>query len=174
METQHAPAEGPAGVPERYRSSIPLVVVAGALVVAVAAVSVLIFVLFKKTTGPGQVVRAYYSAVAARDCGAAYGDLAPAVRARVSRGRFCDALAGSGPSPTGVVIETVTGCGEPPARFALVRVRELGSGAASSDVEWELVRIGGSWRISAFPAGRGPLQDLPPEAGAPPACRAPS
>jgi hypothetical protein len=155
---------------ERPRPSIPLLVVAGALVVAVAAVSILIFVLFKKTTGPAQVVREYYSAVAARDCDSAYDVIAPDLSRLIPRSRFCGAVDARRSVPTGVQIDIVTGCGEPPARFALVSVRELGPDAAPEDVQWQMVRIGGSWKIAAFPPNRRPVAGLPSHAEAPAEC----
>ncbi|HEX9376725.1 MAG TPA: hypothetical protein VGB19_10875 [Actinomycetota bacterium] len=149
------------GRDDRPRASIPITAMAISLAVAVAAVSVLIFVLFKKTTGPGQVVRDYYEAVSDRDCDGAYHLLSRPVRSELTHDRFCRAVRGLKDLPTGVQIETVTGCGEPPARFARVEVRELGSGAALANVRWQMVREGGSWRVAGFPANRLPVPDAP-------------
>ncbi len=161
------------GRDDRPRASIPITIIAISLAVGVAAVSVLIFVLSKKTTGPGQVVRAYYEAVSDRDCDGAYRLLSRPVRSEVSRDRFCRAVRGAGDVPTGVIIETVTGCGEPPARFARVEVQELGSGAALSNVKWQMIREGGSWRVAGFPPDRLPFPGAPPGIPeAPEACAA--
>ena len=121
------------------------------ILVAVAAVSALIFVLFKSTTGPGQELRGYYEEVAAGDCEAAYAELSEKLRSRTEEKNFCVGIHGV-PVPTGITIKSVTGFGEPPARFALVTVVEEGHGAADHPITWKMIREGSTWRIALFPA----------------------
>jgi hypothetical protein len=130
---------------------VPLAVVVVSILVAVGAVSALIFVLFKSTTGPGQELRHYYEKVADGDCEAAYAELSTKLRSRTEEKNFCVQIHAV-PEPTGITIKSVTGFGEPPARFALVMVLEEGPGAVTESVTWKMVREGSSWRIALFPA----------------------
>ena len=52
---------------------------------------------------------------------------------------------------TNVVIQTVTGFGEPPARFAHVTIREIGTNANPHTIRWTMVRQGDSWFVAEFP-----------------------
>jgi hypothetical protein len=135
---------------ERSRPVVPLAVVIVSILVAVAAVSALIFVLFKSTTGPGQELRHYYEKVTDGDCEAAYAELSSRLRSRTEEKNFCVEIHAL-PVPTSIEIKSVTGFGEPPARFALVTVIEQGQGAASHPLTWKMVREGSVWRIALFP-----------------------
>ena len=156
------------------RPAVPLVVVIVSILVAVAAASVLIYVLFKSTSGPGQTLRRYYDAVAADDCGKAYGDLSDPLQHSISKDRFCTAVHGvRGNVPTSVTIQTVTGCGEPPAQFAKVTITEHGPSATPQPVVWHMVRQGDDWRVASFPKLRriAPSQPPPAKPRVPADCR---
>ena len=143
----------PNGFSRRIRPPVPVIVVLVSIVVAVGAVSALIFALFKSTTGPGQTLRSYYEAVAADDCGTAYGYLSDTLRDRVGADEFCRSVLDahrSGLIPANVAIKSVTGFGEPPAQYADVVVQEIGPAAIRSPVHWKMVREGDSWRVSSF------------------------
>lgn len=136
---------------------MPIAVVIVSLIVAVAAVSALIYVLFRNTTGPGQTLRKYYEAVAAGDCDTAFDYLSMPLREKTGRTAFCDgvqALSRADRVPTDVTIRVVTGYGEPPARFARVVVRERGPGAFPRPVRWRMLREGESWRVASFDTTR--------------------
>ena len=164
----------PAGFGAGGRSPLPLAVVVISVLVAVAAGSALLLVLFRNTTGPGQTLRSYYQTVAAGDCGRAYGDLSPPLHESITEGRFCRAvLAGRGASPTSITILAVTGCGEPPADFARVTIREHGPRASAGEVDWEMVREGNDWLVASFPKLRRLVRSEPPPSKprVPRACR---
>jgi hypothetical protein len=135
------------------RHGVPLVAVIISLVVAVGAVSVLIVVLFKTTTGPGQALRQYYRAVSAGDCDGAYRRLSEPLRSQYPQDPFCEALAearGTG-VPTDIEILEVSGFGEPPATSARVRIREIGPRSGDENLVWQMVRQGGDWFVAAIP-----------------------
>ena len=67
--------EGGDGAWRYQRPRLPWIVTATSLVVAVGAVSLLIYVLYRGTTGPGEVARDFLEAVRSGDCEAA-ADLA--------------------------------------------------------------------------------------------------
>jgi hypothetical protein len=141
------------------------VVVIVSILVAVGAVSVLIYVLFKSTTGPGQTLRRYYDAVSADDCGSAYVDLSDPLQHAILKDRFCTAVDGvKGNVPTSITIDTVTGCGEPPAQFAKVTITEHGPSASAQPVVWHMIRQGDDWRIASFPELRRIARSEPPPA----------
>ena len=147
------------------RPVVPLAVVVVSVLVAVGAVSVLIFVLVKSTTGPGQTLRRYYAAVASDDCGAAYGDLSTDLQHAITSDRFCSAVKGvQGKVPTAITIEAVTGCGEPPAQFAKVSVTEHGPDASAQPVRWHMIREGDDWKVASFPKLRRIATSQPPPA----------
>jgi hypothetical protein len=138
------------------RPAIPTVVLIVAIVIAVGAVSGLIYLLFKTTTGPGQTLRHYYEDVAAGDCDAAYGLLSTRLRKEVSHESFCVSVRHAERSgvPSEVKIKSVTGYGEPPARYARVVVQERGRAATGSPVTWKMIREGSSWFIATFETTR--------------------
>ena len=153
---------------------MPTIVVIVSIVVAVAAVTGLIYVLVKNTTGPGQTLRAYYEAVAAGDCGKAYGYLSIPLHGAIPQDRYCAAVAGArGRAPTSITIQSVTGCGEPPARFARVTIVEHGSDASAQPVVWHLVRQSDEWAVASFPKLRRIVSSNPPpnHPRVPAACR---
>lgn len=143
----------PDGTSRWPRHAVPLVVSIISIVVAVGAVSVLVFVLFKTTTGPGQALRQYYRAVAAENCETAYDRLSGALQGQIDRDGFCDAVRAAGDRgvPGDVEILEVTGFGEPPARSARVSVREIGPTSEAEPVVWQMVRQGGDWFVAEIP-----------------------
>jgi hypothetical protein len=60
----------------RWRPAVPTAVVAVSVVIAVGAVSGLLFLLYNRTRGPGEVLREFARGVDARDCAASYRLLA--------------------------------------------------------------------------------------------------
>jgi hypothetical protein len=141
------------GMRRRRITALPLVVVVVSLLVAVGAVTALIFVLFKTTTGPGQTLRQYYQAVSARDCGEAFSKLSSSLRETQRPGPFCRKVLSvvRNGAPDDVQIVAVTGLGEPPAKFARVTVREIGPHSNPNPVVWRMEREGGRWFVADFP-----------------------
>jgi hypothetical protein len=142
-------------VERRNGPAIPLLVVVISLVVAAGSVSVLLYVLFQKTTGPGQVVREYYADVLGGDCDSAYGLLSSRLQRRTQKDAFCEAVRVarvSGSVPGSISIVTVTGHGEPPATTAEVTIQEHGPQALAGPVVWRMVREGHDWRVASFPS----------------------
>jgi hypothetical protein len=70
MDPSPVPEGGDGGWRDQ-RPRLPWVITATSLVVAVGAVSLLIFVLYRQTTGPGEVARDFLDAVRSGDCEAA-------------------------------------------------------------------------------------------------------
>lgn len=62
----------------------------GSIVVAVLAVSGLIYLLYNRTRGPAEVLRDFAEAVDAGECEAAYDLLADGSRAAIDQEAFCD------------------------------------------------------------------------------------
>jgi hypothetical protein len=60
--------EGGDGASRYQRPRLPWIVTATSLVVAVGAVSLLIYILYRETTGPGEVARDFLEAVRSGDC----------------------------------------------------------------------------------------------------------
>ena len=153
LGSMEQPPSRPDGFRRERTRAIPLAVLAVAVLVAVGAVSALIYVLFKTTTGPGQTLRQYYQAVSSRDCEMAYGLLSSSLRKTQREEPFCrrvERVVENG-APRDVEIRTVVGFGEPPARFARVTVEEIGRNASDEPVTWRMVREGDAWLVAQFP-----------------------
>jgi hypothetical protein len=67
MDPSPAP-EGGADATRYQRPRLPWIITATSLVVAVGAVSLLIYVLYRQTTGPGEVARDFLEVVRSGDC----------------------------------------------------------------------------------------------------------
>jgi hypothetical protein len=108
------------------------------MAVAVFAVSGLLFLLYTRTTGPGEVLRDFFEQVEAGDCAATYGMLDPSLR--IDPETWCENLRAlservdSRFAVQRVVLED---------QIALVRVRNPDGSRAA----WRLRRIDRSWRV---------------------------
>jgi hypothetical protein len=69
-----------------------MAVVITAIVVAVGAVTGLIFLLYQETRGPGEILRQFARAVDDGDCGASYDLLDESVHARITEEAWCGRL----------------------------------------------------------------------------------
>ena len=76
----------------RWRPAVPTAVVAVSLVVAVGAVSGLLFLLYNRTRGPGEILREFARRVDARDCQGAYRLLAASEAEAMDEETFCGAI----------------------------------------------------------------------------------
>jgi hypothetical protein len=118
---------------------LPTGIIAASVVVALVAVSGLIYLLYRETRGPGEILRRFARAVDAGDCGESYELLHPTVSFQVTEQAWCERL----PS----VDELIS------ADFRLeeavlegneARVKIIGAAAD----EWRLGRHGErSWRV---------------------------
>jgi hypothetical protein len=121
-----------------WRPSLPTAIVVTSVVVALVAVSGLLYLLYTRTTGPGQVLREFIEQVEAADCAGSYALLDPSLR--VEPDRWCAQL------------ETMAREVDP--GFQVRRVI-LEGGVASVHIAnpdgarqtWELKRADRSWRI---------------------------
>jgi hypothetical protein len=69
-----------------------MAVVIIAIVVAVGAVTGLIFLLYQETRGPGEILRQFARAVDDGDCGASYDLLDESAHARIPEEAWCERL----------------------------------------------------------------------------------
>jgi len=127
---------------------IPGWVSAVSIVVAVLAMSALVWVLFKGTVGPGETVRGVYDAVAAGDCAGAWEALAPGLQGERDEGSFCDDVSdAAGSVPSGVHVQKVTLLGdEGEATRAEVSMQE-----DDATVVWGVEREGHDWSVTSLP-----------------------
>jgi hypothetical protein len=76
----------------RERPRLPTGLVAAAVVVALLTVSGLIFLLYRETRGPGEILRRFAQAVDEGDCEGSYDLLDDTVRAMVDAAAWCEYL----------------------------------------------------------------------------------
>lgn len=134
------------GVAEWPKPAVPTWITIAAVIIAVGAVTALLWLMFQKTTGPGEVVKDYYAAVAGGDCDNAYGYLAAGTE---DKSTFCAFVSSrQADVPGDPTVESVTLLGEAgEATQAHVAIDE-GSGEPAV---WELRRDGEIWVIFAAP-----------------------
>lgn len=108
------------------------------MAVAVVAVSGLLFLLYTRTTGPGEVLRDFLERVEAGDCHSSYEMLDASVR--IDPQTWCDGLAVLAEQvDSQFAVQRVVLEGE----IALVRVRNPDGTRAV----WRLRRVDRSWRV---------------------------
>ena len=127
---------------------IPMWIAVASWVIATGAITVLIAVLFQRTTGPGEVLHDYYRAVSAQDCTGAYDLLGDQARAETSRETFCEFISDEGRLPADFAIQTSVLNG-PSEDLANVTVVEQGSGASPGTVTWALARSEDGWALTS-------------------------
>jgi hypothetical protein len=76
----------------RWRPVLPTAVVVTAIVVAMGAVSGLIFLLYQETRGPGEILRQFAQAVDEGDCPGSYDLLDESVQTRTTEEAWCQRL----------------------------------------------------------------------------------
>lgn len=127
-----------------YRPQIPTWAAVGAMVVAVLAVLALVFVLYQRTTGPGEVVMRFYSSANEGDCPAVAELLSSAVDPQDAV-----ALCGDLEGTESHRIESVTLLG--PQGDADEATVVVSTEPPTLDDDWHLIRSGDEWLISAIP-----------------------
>lgn len=123
-----------------WRPVIPTTIVVVAVLIALVAVSGLIYLLFQETVGPGQVLRDFAGRVEVQDCQGSYDLLDPALADQVEPDPWCDGLPRlSAHLNPGFDIERVVLEGE------VARIEIAGEGITPAS--WFLSRDGRSWRV---------------------------
>ena len=133
------------------RPRVPMWIATISVIVALVSASVLVYLLYKETRGPGEILREFARRVDRHDCEGSYDLLDPGLRSSVPEETWCS--------------EVLTAVDESlDADFALERA-VLEGDVAFVDVsgvtwtEWVLSRHGErSWRIAGTPMG-GPFGD---------------
>jgi hypothetical protein len=121
-----------------WRPTLPTAIVVASVVVALVAVSGLLYLLYTRTTGPGQVLREFIEQVEAGDCAGSYGLLDPSLR--MDPDTWCAQLETLARQvDPGFQVRRAVLEGE----VAVVRIANP-DGARQS---WELRRAARSWRI---------------------------
>jgi hypothetical protein len=121
-----------------WRPSLPTAIVVTSVVVALVAVSGLLYLLYTRTTGPGQVLREFIEHVEASDCAGSYALLDASLR--IDPDTWCENLndlaaqVDSGFGVRRVLLEE---------DVALVRVANPDGTRAA----WRLSRDDRSWRV---------------------------
>lgn len=132
----------------RWRPAVPTMLVVASVLVALVAVSALIFVLFRETVGPGEVLRDFAERLAEEDCPGSYELLDDSVGASIPEEEWCEAvpdLAAALPPDFEIERVILEGTG------ARVEV----SGAETTTGAWFLTREGGSWTVKGAGAAIG-------------------
>jgi hypothetical protein len=78
-----------------YRRALPRLpvgIIASSVIVALVAVSGLLYLLYRETRGPGEILRRFAQAVDEGDCQESYELLAAEVTARISEDQWCEGL----------------------------------------------------------------------------------
>ncbi|HEX6262095.1 MAG TPA: hypothetical protein VF097_04535 [Actinomycetota bacterium] len=124
----------------RWRPAIPTVLVVASIVVALVAVSALLYVLFRETVGPGEVLRDFAEALSEDDCPGSYDLLDGSVRASITEEEWCDEVPGLAAklSPRFEIERVILSGGD-----ARVEV----SGPETTTGAWFLRRQGRSWTV---------------------------
>lgn len=135
--------------PSSRTRTIPPWASALSIVVAVLAMTALVWVLFKGTAGPGESVRGFYDAVGSGDCDAAWEALAPSARGDADQASFCAKASDAAATvPGGVHVQQVTLLGEEgEASRARVTMEEGDVSAV-----WSVERNGDRWYVTALPS----------------------
>jgi hypothetical protein len=124
----------------RWRPAVPTMLVVASALVALVAVSALIFVLFRETVGPGEVLRDFTERLAEDDCPGSYELLDGSVRASIPEDEWCEEM------PR--LADTIS------PDFEIDRVILEGTGArvevsgpGTTTGAWFLTRDDGSWVV---------------------------
>lgn len=134
MEQPASPPNGPA----TRRPTLPPTLIVVSMVVALVAVTGLLYLLYTRTTGPGEVLRDFMEAVEVGDCQVTYGMLDPSLQ--IDPDTWCEHLGELGDQVDSqfavrrVVLEE---------DVAAVRIRNPDGTRAV----WRLRRDGRSWRV---------------------------
>lgn len=132
----------------RPRSHVPLWIAIASIVIAIIAASILVYVLYKETRGPGEILREFARRVDRNDCAGSFDLLDEGVRSGLTGDEWC----------TQILPSLDAGLD---ADFTLERAVLQGDVASVeiSGVEitsWQLSRFGErSWRVV------GPAEGLP-------------
>jgi hypothetical protein len=118
---------------------LPIGIIASSVIVALVAVSGLLYLLYRETRGPGEILRRFAQAVDDGDCPESYELLDAGVTARISEDQWCQGLPDVDPLiDADFSLEEAVLQGDE----AVVTISGAGTG------EWRLGRFGErSWRV---------------------------
>jgi hypothetical protein len=139
----------------RRRLTFPWALVAISFLVSVVAVSGLVYVLFKRSVGPGEALHAFYTMLSAGDCEGSYRYLSEGIRGEMGQQEWCsyvEAQEGGYPRQFAIVRYQY----EASTQTTSMVVLEEGTGARPGSLTWWLTRNGNTWRVSGFPTERTP------------------
>ena len=124
----------------RRRPAIPTAVVAVSLIVALVAVSGLLVVLFRRTTGPGEVLRDFARALEAGNCAQSYALLAEEIRDDLDQDPWCEVMPEIRPhlSPDFAI-------GQRTFHEGVATIAVVGEG--TTPAVWVLQKAGRSWEV---------------------------
>ncbi len=125
------------------RPRLPWLLVAVTTAIAVLSTSGFLYLLSKRTVGPGRVLADFYLAVNAGDCDRSYRLLDEELRSRTDRGAWCGEAARLH-LPASFRTESITLEGDQ----AVITVGEPGG----RERVWRLSRAGDSWRVARLPS----------------------
>jgi hypothetical protein len=124
----------------RWRPVVPTTLIVVAVLIALVAVSGLIYLLFRETVGPGQVLREFSMKVEVQDCPGSFELLDPQLANGIGRDPWCNGLRSlSRHINPGFDIDRVVLEGE------LARIEVSGQGVTQAS--WFLSRDGRSWLV---------------------------
>lgn len=130
----------------RTRPHLPLWVAIASIVIAIASASILVYVLYKETRGPGEILREFARRIDRNDCAGSYELLDEGIRSSLTGDQWC----------TQVLPEIDASLD---ANFTLERAVLQGDVAhveisGVSETTWQLSRFGErSWRVVGPPEG---------------------
>ncbi len=131
----------------RWRPAVPTTVVVISVVVAVGAMSGLVYLLYNRTRGPGEVLREFARHVDSADCAASYRLLAGSEARAISEDAWCELL-----DRVDEAIDADFDLEQAVLEEDVAAVRISGTGIAT----WKLERHGNTWRVLV------PAQELGP------------
>lgn len=126
----------------RWRPAVPTVVVATSLVVAVGAVSGLLFLLYNRTRGPGEILREFARRVDAGDCAGSYRLLDSSTAGEIDEATWCEGL-----DRVDRAIDADFDLRQATLRGDVAVVQVEGPEVP----DWRLSRHGNSWRVLVPP-----------------------
>ncbi|HEX2031713.1 MAG TPA: hypothetical protein VHL78_09975 [Actinomycetota bacterium] len=126
----------------RWRPAVPTVVVVISVIVAVGAVSGLLFLLYNRTRGPGEILREFALRVDAGDCAGSYRLLDASATEEIDEARWCDLL-----DRVDRAIDADFDLQQATLRGDVAVVRIEGPPVRA----WRLARHGNSWRVLVPP-----------------------
>ena len=139
----HEPHERPSYDP------FPLWEVAVAVAAVILVVGVLVFLLFQRTSGPGEVLNDFYTAASEGDCEAAQEELTPQLQGRIPADQLCPMLEQAGLVPDFEIVE-LTLTGDPGSAANVIISGGSTVGDPDAESAWAFQLVEDEWRIDGL------------------------